>query len=156
MIAVEHQRPTWAEISLPALRHNYRTIRTPLGERVGLMAVVKANAYGHGAVACARALEEEGADWFGVALIEEGAELRGAGIQRPICGVSGFWQGQGETVIAHDLTPAVYRLDAAEELDARAREAGRTVNFHLKVDTGMGRLGGTSAEIPEFRRALQR
>jgi alanine racemase len=156
MIAVEHQRPTWAEISLPALRYNYRTIRNHLGERVGLMAVVKANAYGHGAVACARALEQEGADWFGVALIEEGAELRGAGIQRPICCLSGFWQGQGETVIAHDLTPAVYRLDAAEELNARAREAGRTVNFHLKVDTGMGRLGVASADIPEFGRALKR
>ena len=132
------RRPTWAEISFPALRHNYRTIRGHLGAGVQLMAVVKADAYGHGAVACARALAGEEADWFGVALVEEGAELRAAGIRQPVCCLGGFWRGQGEAVIAHDLTPAVFRMEAAEELNARAREAGRVVNVHLKVDTGMG------------------
>src|SRR5215475_2270373 len=102
-------RPTWAEISLPALKHNYLTIRNHLDSSAQLMAVVKANAYGHGAVECARALEEinaEGAGWFGVALVEEGIELRRAGIIRPIFCLGGFWRGQAADVIEHDLTPA--------------------------------------------------
>jgi alanine racemase len=149
-------RPTWAEISLPALKHNYLTIRNHLGASAQLMAVVKANAYGHGAVECARALEEINADWFGVALVEEGIELRRAGIARPIFLLGGFWRGQAGDVIERGLTPAVYRLDQAEELNARAGALGRIVNFHLKVDTGMGRLGIRLDELPEFARALGR
>jgi alanine racemase len=149
-------RPTWAEISLSALQHNYLTIRNHLGDTAQLMAVVKANAYGHGAVECARALEEVNADWFGVALVEEGIELRRAGITRPIYLLGGFWRGQAEAVIEHDLTPAVYRLDQAEELDARAAALGRIVNFHLKIDTGMGRLGIRLDGLAEFARALSR
>src|SRR5215210_5713813 len=151
-----HQRPTWAEISLAALADNYRTIKRFLGDGAQLMAVVKANAYGHGAVRCARALAEAGADWFGVALIEEGIELREAGIAAPIFCVGGFWRGQAEDVIKHDLIAALFRLDAAKELDARAREAGRTVSCHLKVDTGMGRLGVPVAEVAAFARELKR
>ncbi len=119
------------------------------------MAVVKANAYGHGAVECALALEPT-ADWFGVALIEEGIELREAGITRPILCLGGFWHGQAEAVVRHDLTPVLFRLDAAEELNAQAVQANRSVNYHLKVDTGMGRLGVPFAELPEFVCALQR
>ena len=149
-------RPTWAEISLPALKHNYLTIRNHLGATAQLMAVVKANAYGHGAAPCARALEEVNADWFGVALVEEGIELRRAGITRPIFCLGGFWRGQAGDVIEHDLTPAVYRIDQAEDLNARAGALGRIVNFHLKVDTGMGRLGIRLDELAEFARALGR
>ena len=127
---------------MPALRHNYLTIRNHLSAPAQLMAVVKANAYGHGAVECARALEAVNADWFGVALVEEGIELRRAGITRPIFCLGGFWRGQADDLIARDLTTAVYRLDQAEELNARAGALGRVVNFHLKVDTGMGRLDG--------------
>jgi alanine racemase len=150
------RRPTWAEISLAALTHNYRTLKQQLTEETQLMAVVKAGAYGHGAIACARALEDIGADWFGVALVEEGIELRQAGITRPICCLGGFWQGQADEVIAHELTPAIFSLDAAEELEARAKACGRTINIHLKVDTGMGRLGVPAAEVGEFALALQR
>src|SRR5262245_50503274 len=150
------QRPTWAEISLSALKHNYLTIRNHLIAPSQLMAVVKANAYGHGAVECARALETTGADWFGVALVEEGIELRLAGINRPIFCLGGFWRGQADDVIARDLTAAIYRLDQAEELNTRAGALGRTVNFHLKVDTGMGRLGVQTDELAEFARALGR
>jgi alanine racemase len=149
-------RPTWAEISLPALKHNYLTIRNHLGATAQLMAVVKANAYGHGAVECARVLEEINADWFGVALVEEGIELRLAGIARPIFLLGGFWRGQAGDVIERDLTPAVYRLDQAEELNARAGALGRVVNFHIKVDTGMGRLGIRLDELAEFARSLGR
>jgi alanine racemase len=146
------RRPTWAEISLANLIHNYRTIKRSLHEQAQLMAVVKANAYGHGAAQCARALEAD-ADWFGVALVEEGVELRRAGITRPIFCLGGFWHGQAEAVVAHDLTPAIFRLDAAAELNAQAQ--GRVVSYHLKVDTGMGRLGVPRAELAEFVSALQ-
>ncbi|HZS09592.1 MAG TPA: alanine racemase [Blastocatellia bacterium] len=150
-----HRRPTWAEISLPALAHNYRTIKNHVGRQVQVMAVVKADAYGHGAVECARTLEDEGADWFGVALVEEGAGLREAGVTRPIFCLGGFWHGQAEDVVAHDLTPSIFRLDSAEELNATACEAGRVAGFHLKVDTGLGRLGIQMNEVAEFARALR-
>jgi alanine racemase len=153
---MDQRRPTWAEISLPALKHNYLTIRNHLIAPAQLMAVVKANAYGHGAVECARALEATDADWFGVALVEEGIELRQAGITRPIFCLGGFWRGQADDLIAHDLTTAVYRLDQVEELNARAGALGRGASFHLKVDTGMGRLGVRLDELAEFARALGR
>lgn len=150
------QRPTWAEISLAALAQNYRTVKSHLTGEAQLMAVVKANAYGHGAVECARALQTAGADWFGVALIEEGGELRQAGISGAIYCLGGFWQGQADEVIKHDLTPAIFRLEAAEELNAQAEAAGRVVKYHLKIDTGMGRLGVPAAEVVQFAQALQR
>jgi alanine racemase len=156
MIDLEGRRPTWAEISLASLTHNYRQIRAHLRADVQLMAVVKANAYGHGAVECAPALEAAGADWFGVALVEEGIALRRAGIRRPIFCLGGFWQGQADAVIAHDLTPAVFRTDALEELSDRARALGRTIDFHLKVDTGMGRLGIPVREVDEFAQHASR
>ena len=152
----DHQRPTWAEISLPALVSNFRVLRHHLDPQVQLMAVVKANAYGHGAVECARALEAAGADWFGVALVEEGAELRRAGISRPIFCLGGFARGQAREIIAHELTPAIFNRDAAEELNTAALDSGHTAPIHLKVDTGMGRLGIRVEEIAEFAGALQR
>jgi alanine racemase len=151
---LHQQRPTWAEISLAALKHNYLTIKNHLTAGAQLMAVVKAGAYGHGAVECSRALESIGADWFGVALVEEGVELRRAGITRPIFCLGGFWRGQAEVVVGHHLTAAIFRLDQAEELDAKARDTSRIVNFHLKVDTGMGRLGLRLDDLAEFARAL--
>jgi len=150
------RRPTWAEISLPALKSNYRKLKSALAPGTGLMAVVKADAYGHGAADCAAALEAEGADWLGVALIEEGVALRLSGIRSPVFCLGGFWSGQADVVIAHDLTPAIFRLDAAEELNARAVSAGIVYPFHLKVDTGMGRLGVPFADVPEFARELKR
>ena len=151
----ENCRPTRAEISLGALKQNYLTIKEHLSPGAQLMAVVKADAYGHGAVDCARALESIGADWFGVALIEEGVALREAGINRPIFCLGGFCRGQAADVIKYGLTTAIFRLDSAEELNTRAGEAGRVIDFHLKVDTGMGRLGVPFAEVPEFARALK-
>ncbi|MFN0124624.1 MAG: alanine racemase, partial [Blastocatellia bacterium] len=131
-----------------------RTIKSHLQKQAQLMAVVKANAYGHGAVECARALEPE-ADWFGVALVEEGVALRQAGITRPILCLGGFWHGQAEAILAYDLTPVLFRLEQAEELQAQAQKAGRVVNYHLEVDTGMGRLGVLCAELTAFIPALK-
>ena len=85
-------RPTWAEIDLDSLAANFRFIKKRIGSEVAIMAVVKADAYGHGAVECARRFATEGADWFGVALPEEGIELRAAGITQPILCLAGFWE----------------------------------------------------------------
>ncbi len=147
---LSHRRPTWAEISLSALRQNYLTIKKHLTAGTQLMAVVKADAYGHGAVHCAQTLSEAGADWFGVALIEEAIELRNAGIAQSIFCLGGFWRGQAEDVIRRNLTTAIFRLDQAEELNAKASERGVVVGFHLKVDTGMGRLGVPLNQMREF------
>ena len=107
-----------------------------------VLAVVKADAYGHGAVQCARRLAKEGAEWFGVAKIpEEGIELRAAGIGQPILVLGGFWDGQAAACIRQRLTTVVYRLDMIAALDQVASETGGVADFHVKVDTGMGRLG---------------
>src|SRR5436305_7311513 len=105
------------------------------------MAVVKANAYGHGAVNCAKRFQEEGADWFGVALPEEGIELREAGITLPILCLGGFWPGQEHLCLQKQLTPVIYRADMLQSLDQAARDANLTAPVHVKIDTGMGRLG---------------
>lgn len=154
MVFGEGTRPTWAEVDLEALQSNYRAIRSQLRDGVQLMAVLKADAYGHGAVRCAEALEAIGADWFGVALPEEGRALRHAGITRPIFCVGGFWQGQGEQIVADRIVPAIFRRDALEELDAQARAAGRIVEYHLKIDTGMGRLGILEEDLASWMEIL--
>ena len=142
--------PTWAEINLDNLVHNFRVMKKTVGAGVAIMPAVKADAYGHGAVGCARALEGEGADWFGVALPEEGLKLRDAGITRPILclGVSG--KARKTRSSRHDLTPVLFRLDLLERFNRAARAAGVTADYHLKVDTGMGRLGVPFAELDDF------
>ena len=150
------QRPTWAEIDLDALAHNLGVIRNQVGPETKIMAAVKANAYGHGAPECARRLEAEGVDWFGVALPEEGIELRESGISRPILCLGGFWRGQESACLQYQLTPVVDRLDETEALDRAAHDAGIKANVHLKIDTGMGRLGVRSEKISQFCEGLQR
>jgi alanine racemase len=145
-----HDRPTWAEIDLDALASNFQIVRRIVGPSVGVMAVVKANAYGHGAVRCAKRLEVEGADWFGVALPEEGIELRRAGITRPILCLGGFWPGQAGLLLEYDIVPAVYRLDMLEEMNSVAVGAGRVADAHLMLDTGMGRLGVRFDDVQHF------
>src|SRR5678815_1700938 len=149
-----NQRPTWAEIDLNNLAANFRTIKQRVGSETKVMAVVKANAYGHGAVACARRLAAEGADWFGVALPEEGIELRDAGITQPILCLSGFWGDQSTLCLKHRLTPVVYRIDMLQRLNQAAHEAGVVVDVHAKIDTGMGRLGVRFDEMNEFVAAV--
>ena len=133
-------RPTWAEISLSKLRRNFTCVRQLAGPR-RIMAVIKADAYGHGAVAIARTLDQAGADWFGVATIEEAIELRAAGIEKPVLLLGGLYMSDPADLIEYHLTPTVSstaRLDTYAEC---AQRYGRTIEFHLKVDTGMGRLG---------------
>ena len=148
-------RPTWAEIDLDALAENYHVVRSGVGPEVKVLAAVKADAYGHGAVECARRLRKEGIDWFGVALPEEGIELRRAGIKVPILCFGGFWEGQQNACLQQKLTPVVYRLEMIQALDRAARDAGVVADVHVKIDTGMGRLGVQIDEVPEFCTALK-
>lgn len=129
-------RQTWVEVDLDAIRHNVRTLKP---EGTELMAVVKADAYGHGDVAVARAALEAGADWIGVALVEEGLRLRDAGIQAPILVLSEFPPGSEPAAIAAGLTPSLYSNAALERLSEAA--TGREIGVHVKVDTGMHRAG---------------
>jgi alanine racemase len=149
-------RPTWSEIDLSALAANFHVVKSHVGSGVEVMVVVKANAYGHGAVECARRLEREGADWFGVALPEEGIELRDAGITQPVLCLAGFWEGQAAACLQHKLIPSVYRLDMLEAIDLAARERGEAADIHVKIDTGMGRLGVRFDEVPDFVDGLAR
>jgi alanine racemase len=150
MSEVTAKRPTWAEINLDNLVHNFQLMKSAAGTGVSIMAAVKADAYGHGAVDCARALDVAGCRWFGVALPEEGVELRDAGIARPILCMSGFWEGQEASLIARQLTPALFRLDVLEAFDRASHQAGVVSDYHLKVDTGMGRLGVPANELGVF------
>lgn len=149
-------RPTWAEVDLKALAANFHIVKDRVGPNANVMAVVKANAYGHGAVECARRLEKEGADWFGVALPEEGIELRGADITKPILCLAGFWEGQANLCLQYGLVPVVYRLDLIEAFDRAARERGVVADVHVKIDTGMGRLGVRFDELGDFATSLKR
>ena len=143
-------RPTWAEINLGNLVANFHSIQKRVGTTVKVMPMLKADAYGHGAVRCAQRLELEGAEWFGVATPEEGIELREAGIRTPILSVGGFWRDQAGACIQKKITPVVYRLDMIQTLDDAARDAGQTISVHVKVDTGMGRLGVRFDEVDQF------
>lgn len=149
-------RPTWAEIDLDALAANFHLIRKKVGQGVGVIAVVKADGYGHGAVLCAQRLASEGAEWFGVALPEEGIELRKAGIEKPILCLGGFWEGQAAACIRYQLTPVVYRVDMLEALDRAAHDARIVAEVHLKIDTGMGRLGFRFDDLSEILSAPKR
>jgi len=144
------RRPTWAEIDLNNLAANFNNVRQLVSPVARVMAIIKGNAYGHGAVACARRLASEGADWFGVALPEEGIELRDSGITQPVLCLAGFWPGQAAACIQHNLTPVVYRLDVIEALNQAAANAGVVADVHVKVDTGMGRLGVRFDHLSEF------
>jgi len=149
------QRPTWAEVDLNNLAANFQLVKERVGPDVKVMAVVKANAYGHGAVQCARRLVKEGAEWFGVALPEEAIELRGAGIGQQILSLGGFWHGQASACIQQRITPVVYRLDMVAAMNQAARDAGVTVDVHVKIDTGMGRLGIRFDQLDEFVTGLK-
>jgi alanine racemase len=148
-------RPTWAEIRVDHLVRNFRAIRERVGERVKICAVVKAEAYGHGAVAVARCLDAVGADWFGVAAVEEAVALRRAGITRPILcfGVAG---GQEALVLDHRLTPVVFDGAQIERFDACARARGIVLDVHLEVDTGMGRTGVPLRDLEAVLGAFER
>src|SRR5580658_3723429 len=155
-------RPVWAEISLKAILHNLRVIRRQVGANRKVLAVVKSNAYGLGAVPISKALQKAGSEWFGVTCANEGLELRDAGIRKPILVLTGFWPGEEKRLIQNHLTPTVPRVDdlrylerAAKSLHTKSsRKSSSPVRFHLKINTGMNRLGISADEIQAFAAAL--
>ena len=149
-------RRTWAEVSVSRLRHNLRTVQDFVGPQVTVCAVVKADAYGHGAQGCARALELEGAQWFGVTSTHEGMLLREAGIKGRILVMAGFFRGEEEYLVQNNLTPTIWDWNHIELLeDAAGRLGKEKVNVHLKVDTGMTRLGANLSDLPALADALR-
>jgi alanine racemase len=149
-------RPTWAEVSLTTLRQNFRIVQKHVGATVTVCAVVKADAYGHGAVECSRALEAEGARWLGVTSLDEAIPLREAGIQSNILLMTGFWRGEESEIVRLRLAPTVWEPWHIESLEAAAGASGVTRHpVHLKVDTGMGRLGVVLDQLPQVLTALK-
>jgi alanine racemase len=149
-------RPVWAEISLQAILHNLRVIRKQVGAQRKILAVVKSNAYGLGAVPVAKALQKAGTEWFGVTCANEGVELREAGIRKRILILTGFWPGEEKRLIQNNLTPTVTRVDDLGHLERSAKAAGgkSRLRFHLKINTGMNRLGISADEVDCFARKL--
>ncbi len=147
-------RPTWAEVSLATLRQNFRTVVKHTGPGVTVCGVVKADAYGHGAAECARALQAEGAKWMGVTSLDEAIPLREAGIESRILLMTGFWRGEETEIVRLGLTPTVWEPWHIESLESAAASAAVRHAVNLKVDTGMGRLGVALAELPVVLKAL--
>ena len=138
---MEPLKRTWAEISLDAIEHNYRVIRAAVDSKAMICCVVKADAYGHGAVMLAHEYERLGADWFAVSNLEEALQLRKNGISRPIL-ILGYTPAQMAYDLASNrISQSVFSLEYARELSHFAQAFGVEINIHLKVDTGMSRIG---------------
>jgi len=148
-------RPTWAQVSLENLRYNFGVVQRHIGAGITVCAVVKADAYGHGATECARALEEEGARWLGVTSLDEAIPLRDAGIHTRILLMTGFWRGEEEEIIRLQLTPTVWEPGQVELLEKAAASLDAKLHVHLKVDTGMGRLGVDPEDLYQVCSALK-
>ena len=159
----EVRRPVWAEVSLGALTYNLEAIRkyvNPTNEKRKtprkILSIVKGNAYGHGGPQVARALEKAGSDWFGVTCTDEGIAVREVGVRKPILILTGFVPGEEVRLLEHDLTAVIHRCDQLAPLErVAARRGGRKpASFHLKIDTGMNRLGIASDDVDCFARQL--
>lgn len=157
-IQVSHTqlRPTRAVVDLGAIAHNVRNIKALVGKDVRLMAVVKADAYGHGLTPVARAALRAGAEWLGVAIPEEGVALRAAGIAAPVLVLGPTSPAQTEVVAGAGLDQMVHSVRLAEALSGAARRARRSVTVHLKVETGMGRVGVPVEEVAALAGAIGR
>src|SRR5262245_1814370 len=149
-------RPTRAEVNLANLRHNLRVVQRAAGNKP-VWAVLKADGYGHGSKAVARTLERAGVSGMCLALLEEGIELREAGIRVPILITGGYYGRAYGELLRHDLTPVVHELGQIEGLADEVRFSGaEPVKVHLKVDTGMARLGVSLRELPQVAEAFHR
>ena len=159
-------RPVWADVSLSALSHNLHAIRdfvNPKSEKRAtprkVLCIVKGNGYGHGGPQVAKALERAGADWFGVTGATEGEQIRKAGVRKPILALTSFWRGEEAQLLANNISPAIIRCEQLAALDSAASKrkfAKRSAGFHLKIDSGMNRLGIASTDIECFTRQYER
>jgi alanine racemase len=166
----EARRPVWAEVDLGALAENFRAIRKfvnpPEENRKTprkILSIVKGNGYGHGGPQVAKALEKAGSDWFGVTCTEEGIAVREAGVRKPVLVLTSFWPGEESRLIEHDLTAVIHRCEQLKELDRAAarviaksggKKGRKRVSFHLKMDTGMNRLGIAPGNVDCFASQL--
>ncbi|NIQ03880.1 MAG: alanine racemase, partial [Nitrospinaceae bacterium] len=153
--SMAHHRTTYAEIDLSAFRHNVQTIRSLVGDSVKVMAVIKADGYGHGAIPCARAALQAGADTLGVGILEEGIELRENGIQAPVLVLSGTFPEEIPDLLHHDLSTTLCTDAMAQAVSRQAAQSGVTARVHIKIDTGMGRLGLRPEEFVAFAKRIQ-
>jgi alanine racemase len=147
-------RPAWAEIDLDAVRANVARVKSGLAGDAQVMAVVKANAYGHGDTLVAPAALEAGATWLGVILVDEGMRLRAAGIRAPILLLHEPPPERIDEALAHDLTPVVFTEEGLQTIADAAEVASRSVKVHLKIDTGLNRLGCPLDRLDDMVRAL--
>src|SRR6516165_7065539 len=150
MFTIPQGRPTLCFVDLNALRWNFRQIRSRVGPQVKVLSMVKANGYGHGALAISKALAAEGSDGFGVATLEEGVGLRQAGIRAPVIVLAGAYPDQVDEFFDYFLTPVIHALASLEELDATVLGRNKTLNVHLQIDTGMGRIGFLAVEFDSW------
>jgi len=157
-----NMRPVWADVSLSALTHNFESIRSYVNPRNEkrrrprqVLCIVKGNAYGHGGPAVTKALEKAGADWFGVTCTEEGIALREAGVRKPILILTSFVPGEEKRLLEYNLTAVIHRCEQLSQLEtAAARRGKKKVSFHLKIDSGMNRLGIVPSSVDCFGRQL--
>jgi alanine racemase len=158
----EVSRPVWAEVSLSALAQNLQAIRkyvNPPEEKRKtprkILSIVKGNGYGHGGPGVALVLEKAGSDWFGVTCTDEGIAVRKAGVRKPILILTSFVPGEESRLVKHDLTAVIHRCEQLAVLEgAAARHGKKRVAFHLKIDTGMNRLGIATSDMECFARQL--
>ena len=148
-------RRTWAEIDLDALAQNFREVRKAADPKAMVCCVVKADAYGHGAVRVAREFASLGADWFAVSNLEEALQLRQAGIETPVLVLGYTPADKAGTLSRENISQCVYSLEYARDLSRFAQEAGVEVNIHLKIDTGMSRLGFYYQDISRDETAVE-
>lgn len=159
-------RPVWAEVSISALTHNLRAIRdrvNPASEKRKtprlVLSIVKGNAYGHGGPQVAKILEKAGSDWFGVTCTSEGVAVRKAGVRKPILVLTSFWPGEEAGLLKHNLTPVIHRCEQIAAFDRAAARLGsrsKKTAIHLKIDTGMNRLGVSPSGLDCAARQIDR
>jgi alanine racemase len=159
-------RPVWADVSLSALAHNLHAIRdfvNPKSENRStprkVLCIVKGNGYGHGGPQVAKALERSGADCFGVTGATEGEQVRKAGVRKPILALTSFWPGEEAQLLANKISPAIIRCEQLVAFDSaasRKKVAKRSAGFHLKIDSGMNRLGIAPTDIECFARQYEK
>src|SRR5580704_18782054 len=159
----EVRRPVWAEVELGALAENFRAIRkfvNPPEEKRKtprkILSIVKGNGYGHGGPEVAKALEKAGSDWFGVTCTDEGIAVRKAGVRKPVLILTSFVPGEETRLVEHDLTAVIHRCERLALLNRAGAHRGgkKRVPFHLKIDTGMNRLGIAASDVECFARQL--
>jgi alanine racemase len=155
-------RPIWAEVSVPALVHNLKAIRkyvNPAGEKREaprkILSIVKGNAYGHGGPEVAKILEKAGSDWLGVTCTDEGVAVRRTGVRKPVLILTSFVAGEEERLVEHGLTAVIHRCEQLSQLNKAAAKRGKKrVSFHLKIDSGMNRLGIAPSDVECFAQQL--